>query len=365
MIKNYKKQATGSDYLETLHPEVREYFRILSPVFPRWLMDYINTPAMQRTDGVNLSCGVCYSRIFNPVYWYSNLDHGVGAALIVWHFTENKTQTLAALFHDIATPVFKHCIDFMNGDSEKQESIEGRTEQMIRDSKEIMALLKRDGIPVEEVCDYHDYPIADNDAPRLSSDRLEYTFSSGLTFFRIWNLDDIRRFYNDLTIMKNEEGVEEMGFRTAKVGEEYVSRALGLWASYISDADRTVMQFLADIVRSAIAKGFLTVDDLYVLSEEEVIWKIQNETDDYLSLSFSKFAQAESVYASDSGTNGKYCVSVKAKRRYINPLVMNEKGGIERLGDYSAKIKDSIDDFLNIKQTKYTGFDFEFEPYGD
>ena len=37
-----------------------------------------------------------------------------------------------------------------------------------------MQLLSRDNIKVEEVCDYHKYPIADNDTPMLSSDRLEY-----------------------------------------------------------------------------------------------------------------------------------------------------------------------------------------------
>ena len=30
-----------------------------------------------------------------------------------------------------------------------------------------MDLLNRDGIKVEEICDYHIYPIADNDTPKL------------------------------------------------------------------------------------------------------------------------------------------------------------------------------------------------------
>ncbi len=47
----------------------------------------------------------------------------------------------------------------MNGDSETQESTEERTEEIIRNSKEIMALLDRDSIKVEEVADYHIYPI--------------------------------------------------------------------------------------------------------------------------------------------------------------------------------------------------------------
>ena len=65
-------------------------------------------------------------------------------ALIVWHFTHDKKQILAGLFHDIATPTFKHCVDFLNGYYMKQESIEDLTSYMISSSKNIMALLNKE-----------------------------------------------------------------------------------------------------------------------------------------------------------------------------------------------------------------------------
>ena len=77
-------------YLDTLNSEVREYFRILSPDFPSWLIDYINTPEMQRIGKISMSCGTDYSGCYNLRYWYSNLDHSVGVALILWHFTHDK-----------------------------------------------------------------------------------------------------------------------------------------------------------------------------------------------------------------------------------------------------------------------------------
>lgn len=33
-------------YYENLNDEVKEYFSILSPKFPNWLFEYINTPEM-------------------------------------------------------------------------------------------------------------------------------------------------------------------------------------------------------------------------------------------------------------------------------------------------------------------------------
>ena len=155
-------------YIESLNnEEVRQYLKILSPEFPEWLLEYIYTPEMLRLDGIGMSCGTLYTKVYNDKYYYSTLTHSVAVALIIWNFTHDKKQTISGLFHDIATPVFKHCIDFMNGDSEHQESTEERTEQIIKNSKKIMDLLNRDGIKVEEISDYHIYPIADNDTPKL------------------------------------------------------------------------------------------------------------------------------------------------------------------------------------------------------
>ena len=107
-----------NNYLQNLNEEVREYLKILSPQFPQWLLEYINTPEMLRLDGIGMSCGTLYTKVYNDKYFYSSLTHSVAVALIIWHFTQDKKQTISGLFHDIATPTFKHCIDFMNGDSE-------------------------------------------------------------------------------------------------------------------------------------------------------------------------------------------------------------------------------------------------------
>lgn len=351
-----------NNYLENLNEEVKEYFKILSPEFPNWLLEYIDTPEMQRIKGISMNCGTDYSKIFNIRYWYSNLDHSVAVSLIVWHFTHDKKQTLAGLFHDIATPTFKHCIDFMNGDSEKQESTEERTEQIIRNSEKIMKLLQRDGIKVEEISDYHIYPIADNDTPKLSADRFEYTFSSGLVFYRIWELDTIKEVYNNVSIFKNEEGIDELGFNDWKVCEKYIHLISQLWPKWISDEDRTVMQFLADIVKSMNVKGYLTIDDLYNLSEADVIEKILNCEDEYIRDSFIKFQNATEVYGSDTEVSDKYCISVKGKRRYVIPLAKFDNE-IRRINNISHSAAKDIERYFNIKLSKYTGFDFDFKPY--
>ena len=354
-----------NNYLKNLNPEVREYFSILCPEFPEWLLEYINTPEMQRISKISMSCGTDYSKCFNIRYWYSNLDHSIGVALIIWNFTHDKKQTLAGLFHDIATPVFKHCIDFMNGDSETQESTEELTSDIIKNSPHIMALLKRDGINLEEVDDYKIYPIADNDTPKLSADRFEYTFASGLTFFRVWELDKIRKIYSNIIIVKNEDGIDELAFKDKEIAEEYIDIISKLWPEWVSNEDRTVMQFLADMCKSMNNAGYLTIEDLYTLTEEEVINKFLNCEDDYLAKSFKKFQEADKTYHSISPIQDKYCVNVKAKARYVNPLVQT-RNGIYRIKDISTKANTQINSYLEIpKGGYYTYFDFDFKPYDE
>ena len=51
-----------NNYLENLDEEVREYFKILSPEFPEWLIEYIETPEMKRIHGISMNCGTDYSK---------------------------------------------------------------------------------------------------------------------------------------------------------------------------------------------------------------------------------------------------------------------------------------------------------------
>jgi len=130
------------NYFEEIEDEKKQYFKILSNEIPEFLNEYINTKEMQKQAGISVTSGTGYTKLFGKTKWYSSLDHSIAVSLIIWNFTKDKKQTLSGLFHDIATPAFKHSIDFLNGDYEKQESTEELTTKIITNSNEIMKLLK-------------------------------------------------------------------------------------------------------------------------------------------------------------------------------------------------------------------------------
>lgn len=348
------------NYFENLDETIKKYFNILSDEIPEFLYDYINTPEMQKQAGVSVSSGTYYTKLFGDRLWYTSLDHSVAVALIIWKFTKDKKQTLSGLFHDISTPVFKHCIDFFNGDYERQESTEELTTKTITESKEIMNLLNRDGIKIEEIADYHIYPIADNDTPQLSADRLEYTLSNGLGVRKkLWDLDEVREIYQNIEVHKNEEGIEELGFKNKKLAENFVKNMSILSSLYITNESKLSMQFLADIVKRMSEKKLITKNDLYNLSEKEVIEKIENCRYDNISKCFNIWKNATEIKESENFVQGKYCVSIKAKMRYIIPLVKVNDQYI-RINKISQSADNDIKRALNFKTKKYAYLDFEF-----
>lgn len=153
--------------------------------------------------------------------------------------------------------------------------------------------------------------------------------------------------YDNVAVAKNEDGIDELVFKDKEICEEYIHTISRLCPEWVSDKDRIVMQFLADMCKSMNNAGYLTIDDLYPLSESEIISKFLNCDDDYLSESFRKFQKADTLYQSSDFIDGKYCVNIKAKTRYFVPLVLTESGTI-RINKVSKKANDEINAYLNI-----------------
>ena len=350
-----------NNYIETLSETIKSYYKILSKEFPEFLNEYINTPAMLKQSKISVSCGAIYSKMYNQM-WYSSLDHSIAVSLIIWNFTKDKKQTLSGLFHDIATPVFKHSIDFMNKDYEKQESTEELTTKIIQNSKEIMYLLNRDGIRVEEVADYHIYPIADNDTPRLSSDRLEYTLSNGLgATEKLWTLEEVKEVYDNIEVQKDENGIDELGFKDIALAEKFVHTMSILSKLYIREKTLFTMQMLADIMKKMVDKNLITINEMYNLSEKDVIDRIKKCKEDNIAKCFKIWENAKNVNTSETVPEGKYFVNIeKVKKRYINPLVKFDNG-YKRINDISKKASRDINEALEYKTAKYVFLDFDFK----
>ena len=342
-----------SKYYDNTSKEIKDYFKILEPIFPEWLNEYIDTKELLSQQYISVTCGTIYSNLFESDFFFSSLDHSVAVALIVWHFTHDKKQTLSGLFHDIATPAFKHCVDFLNGDYMTQESTEDLTTEIIKNSKGIMKLLKRDNIEISEIDNYHLYPIVDNDTPKLSADRLEYSLSNALFTYRLLDSDSIKEIYDDIVIQKNEEDEIELGFKTKKIARSFVKVTSRLSVIYREDRTRYSMQLIADILKKLNEENKITKEDLYRLKESEVINIIESSKFNNI---FNIWKNAKKVKVSKEEPKDVYYVNHGAKVRYIDPLLNGAR--ISKCCKIANKM---IENNLAYNMDNYVYLDFNFE----
>ena len=295
-------------------------------------------PEMIRLQRVGMNCGCEYTAF--PLFRsmkerYTRYDHSMGAAMIVWRFTHSEAQTLAAAFHDIATPCFAHVVDFMAGDHMKQESTESRTRRTIEESEGIGRMLQDTGLSVDDVADYHRYPVADNETPKLSADRLEYTLGNLMNFGRR-SEKQISAYLADLKIGTNEEGAPELVFQHAETAADFAFGALEMGRIYVSDEDRFAMETLAGILKEAVSVGVITTADLWT-TETRVIAKLKQ--DPYFSDRWNHFCGYCRIRRG-TGT------VIHAKKRYIDPL--SENGG--RVTEFRSDFREMARAFLSESQ---------------
>ena len=315
---------------------------IYSDDFPLFIEELINTPEFKRLENVGMNCGCEYTSfpIFAKGKEYTRYKHSIGVALIIWHFTKDIKQSIAGLLHDISSPVFAHVVDFLNGDHENQESTEEKTEEIIENSKEIQKILKKYNLTTKDVYDYHMYPIADNDSPLLSADRLEYTLGNAF-YYDFKSMDELKDMYDDLVVSKNEFGQDEISFKSLDKATEFASVSILNSKVYTADYDRFSMQYLADLLKLAVDKNIITLDDLYT-TEDEVILKL--ERDEELNSKFNEFKSFSKILTSKEKPTHGYWVNIPAKRRYINPRV----DSLGRVTDLSENLSKEINDFLKV-----------------
>lgn len=304
-----------------MQAEAQALWRVYHPQLPPLLTALSQTPPMQRLKNVGMNCGCEYTRFprFLRLRPYSRYDHSVGVGLIVWHFTQDEKQAAAGLLHDVATPTFSHVVDFLRGDHLRQESTEAGTREIIDACPQIQGILRENGLTTEDVCDYHRYPIADNDAPRLSADRLEYTLGNLLSF-ALGSVEDARRLFNDLTVTTNEDGERELAFRSAAAALDFAETALACSKVYVSDEDRYAMQMLAELLQEAIRDGVLSEYDL--LGDEPRLLKKLCAVPVWRQR-WEAFCAMHALERTDAPT-GRDWRRIDAKRRCINPLTVGQ-----------------------------------------
>lgn len=310
--------------------------KLYADEIPDFLRDACETDALRRLRDVGMNCGCEYTDFprFRDLALYSRFDHSLGVALIVWQYTHDKRQAMAGLLHDVATPVFAHVVDFLKGDYLAQEATEAGTEATIRASRELCAVLKKYSLTVDEVKDYHLYPVADNDSPRLSADRLEYSIGNAINY----GFADHRTaeaLYRDITVGENEYGETELIFTHLEQASTFAALALKCGKVYVCDEDRYAMQRLAEVLADALKAGVIAADDL-TTTEPQIIAKLT--ADEKTATAWRTFRAMHATETADAAQAGGAWRKIYAKKRFIDPYVAGQGRASALDADFAAAL---------------------------
>ena len=295
------------------------YFSLLGDI-PLFLEKYLKVPSLVRLKRVGYFCGMDYASkdIYDFKEKITRYDHSLTVALLTYKLTKRKKDTIAALFHDVATPCFSHVIDYMNKDYEKQESTEEYTEMILKNDQELIKCLKKDNIKIGDIIDFKKYSIVDNERPKLCADRLDGLILTGMAWTENISKSTIMLILNDIKVIKNEDNTDEIGFNTLEVAKtvKEISKKIDIYCH--SSEDNYMMELLAKITKYAIDKKYITYNDLYYLNEEEVF-------DIFNKINVKSFQKLLTEFKTKKKKGIPNLEIPNIKIRSLNPLVNNKR----------------------------------------
>lgn len=296
-----------------------DYYKALLGPIPSFLNNYLQVPTLKRLQKVSYFCGMKYAS--KEIYQFkeniSRFDHSLTTALLTYRLTHDKISTLAALFHDVATPCFSHAIDYMNGDYAKQESTEANTALILQSDWHLQQLLAMDNIPLTAIVNYKQYSLVDNERPKVCADRLDGLILTGYAWTKDLSLYDVFLIINNLKVM-NINGEAEIGFDSMPVAEKVWATSENIDQFCHSREDNYMMQLLANITQLGLNLGLYRYENLFTYNEEELMQILNDCKDAKMQALLKQFTQMKREEIQD-------LEMPYIKKRSLNPLVNGER----------------------------------------
>lgn len=314
--------------------------------YPDFIDKYLTTKSLERLRHVTQFCGCDYTKLYSPLFLYTRFDHSLVVAHMTWHFTHNKKETIVALLHDIGTPCFAHCIDYVFDDYINQESSEKNVVDIIKNDKEMLHCLKEDGLSIEDFQNDSRYYILENKSPKLCTDRLDGVLHTCYVWLHTHSLEQIKEVYENIINLENEDNNPEIGFKSVEIAEKFVSMVYNYAKELQGNTDKYVMKYISEIVKVAVERNFITLEDLYTKKEEDIC----NIFESYFS-SWKKFTKASKLVKVDKVPK-KFYISFETKKRNTIPLVHTSTGD-KRIINVSNIAKRKYEELEEYKDSKY------------
>lgn len=299
---------------------------------------YFKTKTLQNLQGKGQFCGMDYVGIkkLQPIENYTRLDHSKNTAYTASKLTDNLVIILAGALHDVGTLSFAHVNSFKKGDGLTQSKDELDIKTIILKDEELMTYLHEDHIKIDDVVDYSKYPLIDKEIPCLCLDRVDGILSTCLIWTHTHTFEKIKDLYYMLCYTDNLNGmaVDTFSPRFQNFnGEVFINehftnadyedffKAIHIYSKQLlSKESRYMMEVLGLTLNYYEDLGIVTEQDLFYLSEKEIIEKILDSKYKDVWIDVTTFDKVSYAKNLDEGLS----FISKSKIRQANPLCMGQ-----------------------------------------
>lgn len=290
------------------------------------IIDLINSPTLERLKGVDQAG---YFELSFPGTRHSRFEHSVGVYALLTRYGASLEERIAGLIHDVSHTAFSHCADYVLADSGAKQDHQDNTFKTFVRASTIPEILAAHGFDLERILDDRNFPLKETLLPDLCADRIDYSLRwAVIAYGKDAQADS---FLEHLTAEKNT-----WIFRDFESAQAYAELFRQLNATYFSGIQSaTMFRTVGDYLKHALAKRYITEQDLYT-TDSEVLEKIAAhlDTDAELRLYHRRMNGETGIVSNPSD----YDARVSCKSRVVDPLCRHE-GAIRRVSDINPAWK--------------------------
>lgn len=311
---------------------IKENAQLHQPGIDQTLEKYFKTKTLQRLLGRGMFCGMDYVGIKElvPVEKYTRFDHSKNVAYTAVALSNGLEEILTGAFHDVGTLSFAHVNSFKKGNALKQDADELNIKAILEKDDELLTYLQEDKIALDNVVNPEKYPLIDKDVPSLCLDRLDGILTTCLIWAHTHDFATIKDLYFMTGYIENLNGMAvdyfsprfenftgEMYIEDGELDIEDFFAAINVYSKkLLSKESRYMTEVLGLTLNYYEDLGLITEEDLFVLSEQDIINKIMNSGYNDVWKDITTFDQVKYASSVDTGL----IITSKPKIRQANPL---------------------------------------------
>jgi hypothetical protein len=304
-----------------IHDSVYGNFTISSPL----ILQLIETKAFQRLKDIS-QFGL--PNRYYHIDGYSRFDHSIGVYILLQILKASEEEQIAGLLHDISHTAFSHLVDWVIGDSQKEDYQDKRHLSILK-QEEISDLLISYRFSPERIADYHRFSLLEKEIPDLCADRIDYAIREFPKNIATQCLPYITSYRGEIVFSSEKYAL--------LFTDNFMERQKIHWEGY---EGLTRYVIFSTLLKNALHNRDITLNDL-----------MQTDTfvlDKLLNSGKKEYAEALSVLEhKDLSFLPISKKKVTKKFRYIDPKIL-KNGTLVRLSEINKESKEKLEHARNL-----------------